>query len=222
LVGQPQGALIGQARVVLLQPGLHAVHAGKGAQRTRVAQVVEPARHAAGRFRSLGPRQAETFQVDQAADAGRLHAGVVHHDVAAHAVAQQVHRRLAVQAQGLAAEQGVQVGQVVGEPVGVRGRPAGAAKAPPVHGQDVAVLALVVGHRIHQELEGGADVHEAMAQQQRRALGRHQAGVTPLADVVLQAADVHPAVAGGAAGLVHGRGLGAAAALGSAGVMRQM
>jgi hypothetical protein len=68
----------------------HRVHAGVGAQRLRRLQVVQPLRQALGRLLRLGGRHAETFEVDQPAHALRAHAGIAHHHVAAHAVAQQV------------------------------------------------------------------------------------------------------------------------------------
>ena len=95
-------------------------------------------------------------------------------------------------------EQPVEVGQVVGHPVVVDAAAIGLAEAAPVGGDDEALLA----HRIHHELPGGAHVHPAVQQHQRRP---RTGGLAPGQDVVAQVAHGDELGAGRAAGRVHGR-----------------
>ena len=144
-------------------------------------------------FRRCG-RQAKALQVDQPPDAAGPHAGITHHHVAAHAVAQQVDRLAGRDG----VEQGVQVAQVVGEPVAVGAAVVAEAETAPVGGDDVARRAFQPGQRINQELERRPDVHPAMHQHQGRAFGGGLVGRTPGVQVELQAAHGQPARGGGA------------------------
>ena len=205
--GQPVGTGRRQARVVLAQPCRHRGQAVVAAQALRGLQRVQPAPQV-GRGR-LGQalRQAEAFQVHQPADAFGPHAGIAHHHIAAHAVAQQVQRAAGRQAGLGGVEQRVQVAQVVGKPELVGGRHAGQAKAAPVRGQHAAAGALQRIELVHHELERGAHVHVAVAQPQRRPLGAHQAGVAPHQQVDLQAAHRHEQAARCAPGAVGAGGI---------------
>ena len=71
----------------------HLVEAGVGAQLRRRLQLVEPLASASAPAAGFESRHAEAFEVDEPAHPLRPHAGVEHHHVAAHAVADQVDRR---------------------------------------------------------------------------------------------------------------------------------
>src|SRR5690606_32875396 len=101
-----------------------------------------------------------------------------HGDVAAHAVAHQVHGLIA----GEVVDEAVQVGQVVGEHV-VVGRLgwACAAEAAPVGRQNGPALDHGFGQGVDHELVGGAHVHPAVHQEQGRGAAL---GGAPAPDVV--------------------------------------
>ena len=196
MAGQPLRFVGRQPRVVLLQPLGHLVLAGVGHQALRRLQLVQPGGQALGRLGGRQVGQAEAFQVDQPADALRAHAGIGHHHVAAHAVAEQVDRRIGRQQ----VEQRVEVAHVVGKPVGIgAGRCGGQAEAAPVGGDDAARpdRVPVTGTRqcIHHELERRAHIHEAVGHHQQRLAGP---GLAPLGEVDLQAAHGNLAAQGGA------------------------
>jgi len=91
---------------------------------------------------------------------------------------------VAEQVDGLArrvmVEQHLEVGQVIGKPVGIRLDPFGQAEAAPVVRDDVPIAL----QAIDDELERGADIHPAMHHEQ---FGRALAA--PVAHVGAQAAD---------------------------------
>jgi hypothetical protein len=92
-------------------------------------------------------------------------------------------------------EHAVEVGGVLGQPVGVARRRVGQAEAAPVEREHVAVGR----ERVDDELERGRDVHPAVLHHERRAIGRGHRGVAPFEHVGAQTA--------------HGDELAAAAAL---------
>jgi hypothetical protein len=78
---------------------------------------------------------AKALQVDQLADAGWPHAGIVHDHIATHAVADQVDRGVA----RVVVQQEFQIRQVIVVPVVVDRSAGGKAIAAPVGGDDVAL-----------------------------------------------------------------------------------
>jgi hypothetical protein len=174
---QPRRAIGRQARVVLHEALGHGIEAVVRAQLHRRAQFVEPLAVALGRVMGPAFRQAEAFQVDEAPHPLRAHAGIDHHHVAAHAVADEVDRLVGRQR----LQQRVEVAEVVGEPVAVGGGRFAAAEAAPVGRHDPALAR----QRIDDELVRRADVHPAMGEHQRRLAGRRRA---PGVDVAAQAA----------------------------------
>jgi len=185
----------------------HCIQAGVGPHRDRalaqLPQLVQPLRQPARRLR--GPRggHAEAFQVDQPADARRPRAGVLHGDVAAHAVAHQIHL---LRTGRDVVEQRVQIAQVVGEGVVVaRRRQRGQAEAAPVRRDDQASRGEGFAERIDHELVGGAHVHPPVHQHQRRCIRR---GRAPAGDVEVEVAQRQDfAVARAGRGVAHGRRL---------------
>ncbi|MNS94540.1 hypothetical protein D3C72_1287620 [compost metagenome] len=200
VAGQPVGLVLREARVGLHEAARHAVHRRIARERLLAAmqalELVDPLAVARGRLGGLARGHAEAFEVDEAADARRAHARVVHGDVAAHAVAHEVDRAGIVALAGVVVEQPFEVGQVVRQPVVVDAAAVGEAEAAPVGRDDEAVVL----QRIDHELPGGRHVHPAMHQHQRRALARR---LPPEADVVVQVAHGHEFAARGAEGLVH-------------------
>ncbi len=93
--------------------------------------------------------------------APRPHAGVIHRDVAAKAVADEAHGVIGHEA----LEQRLEIGDVIVEPVALR-LPARAAEAAQI-GRDRIPIAR---ERIDQELKRRADVHPAVQQDNRRRL----------------------------------------------------
>jgi hypothetical protein len=142
-------------------------------------------------FRFCGG-QSKAFQIDEAADTGGADTSVLHDHITAHAVAQQVDRPLGLEV----VDQGVKVGQVVGEPKIVHLAGVGQAIAAPVGRDDVAVDF----ERIDHELERGADIHPAMHHEKRQ---NTRLGCSPFPDVVIQMAQRDEAAARGALDLVH-------------------
>ncbi|MDT4840513.1 hypothetical protein FQZ97_743390 [compost metagenome] len=173
-----------QSRVGFHESTRHALGVGVALERLAATlnalDLIHPLRIAAGRLR--GPRlgHAEAFQVHQVLDAVGPNARVHHGNVAAHAVAHQIDLALA----DVVIEQGVEVGQVVGEPVAVdcRSFEPGVAEAAPV-GRDDPALGL---QRVHHKLPRSRHIHPAMYQHQWR---HGIAALTPCAHVVVQIAD---------------------------------
>ena len=95
---------------------------------------------------------------------------------------------------------GVEVAQVVGNPVGVAGRRVGQAEAAPVECDDVAVAL----QRVDDELERGGHVHPAVQHHERRAARRGQRRIAPGQHVVAQTADGDEPAGGGTTRLVRG------------------
>ena len=182
---QPSGLVGAQAGVVFLQARRHASHTVVVAHELRLLQFVQPAYQAVWGFFGRCCGQAKTFQVDQAANACGPCATVTHHHVAAHAVAQQVHR--GVGAEGV--DEPVQVPHIVGEPVTVaRGR-GGQAEATPAWGNDVSGRPFDGGQGVHHKLERSAHVHPAVHQHHGGLTWRGHGGVAPHLGVVVQTAN---------------------------------
>ena len=89
--GASQSCLVlRQQRVGLAQPRRHVGEAVVGLRAAPVPSARRATGDSAWRLLGHGGRHAEAFQVDQPADALRPDAGVQHHHVAAHAVAEQI------------------------------------------------------------------------------------------------------------------------------------
>ena len=189
MLGQPVGFVLAQSGIGFHEPCRHTRGVGVGFERVVACalrfELVEPLGHAGGRLGRLCGGHAKAFEVDQASDA--LGAGArVHHDhVAAHAVANQVNGLAGVER----VEQGVQIGQVIGEPVAVGGRGFGQAVAAPVHGDDGALADKRLAEGVDHELVRGRHIHPAVGQNEG---GGTRQGIAPLADVVAAAAQRHP------------------------------
>ncbi|MNS74369.1 hypothetical protein D3C72_1078440 [compost metagenome] len=177
--GQEGGAVVGQARIGLLQTRRHGGLALVGAQFRLCAQFVQPARQPARRLVWPGAGQAEALQIHHAPHPLRAHPCIDADHVGTHAVAHQIHLSFGL----VMVEQRLEVGHVVREPVrrGARiaRRQVGLAKPAPVHGNHVPVAL----QRIDKELERRGHVHPAVQHEQ---LGR--AGRAPMANVRAQAA----------------------------------
>ena len=189
MLRQPIGFVLAQARVGLHQAACHACSVRVGLEgvvsRALRFELVEPLGHSGGGLDRLGSRHAKALEVDQTVDALGAAARVHHDHVAAHAAANQVNGLFGVER----VEQGVQIGQVVGEPVAVGGRGLGQAITAPVHRDDGALADKSLAEGIDHELVGGGHVHPAVGQNERGGSG---CGCAPLADVVAAAAQRHP------------------------------
>ena len=171
--------------LVLLQPLGDAVEARR--RRAAAAAVFSSSSHlrdsASAPAAGCDARHAEAFEVDEAAHALGPHAGIEHRDVAAHAVAEQVDRRALGAEQRV--EHGVEVAEVVGEPVGVGGRRVAERRSR-------ASRARARGGRRRSasttNWNDARDVHPAVQHDQRRPVGARERGVAPLEQVVAQAA----------------------------------
>ncbi|MCY1545580.1 hypothetical protein D9M68_815300 [compost metagenome] len=150
MLRQPVGLALRQPRVGFHQAPGHAVRRVVALEVHLAAvqglDLVHPLGVALGRLGRARGGQAKAFKVDQPADALRPHAAIHHDHVAAHAVADQIDRLFAREV----VEQGIEVGQVVGEPVavGLRITTACQSEAPPV-GRDDPAIGL---QRVHHEL----------------------------------------------------------------------
>ena len=172
--GEKQRVFPRQARIGLLQPVGDGVEVRVRLELGRFGQRVEPLREFLRRVVRRFHRNAEPLERDRGTGALRPYARVLHDDVAAEAVADEV--------DGLArrehVEQRLEVGDVVREPVALR-LPRAAAVPAQVRSDRVPVA----GERIDQELERRAAVHPAVHQEQ---LGR--GGIAPGQHVVVHAA----------------------------------
>ena len=146
-------------RVVLLQAVGDGVEARIGRELLLRSQRIEPRgdlpRRGVGFFR----RNAEAFERDHRAHSRRTRARVMHHDVAAEAVADEV-RRLAGRER---VEQRFEIGDIIGKPVALR-LPRAAAVATLIRRNRMPFAR----ERVDQELERRADVHPAMQQEKLR------------------------------------------------------
>jgi hypothetical protein len=191
---EEQRALAGQARVVFLQAVGDRLEIRVRRELRRTGERVEPARELARRLLRRFGGNAEAFERDHARDALRPDAGVLHDDVAAEAVPDEV--------DGLrgreVVEQRLQVGDVVGEPVALR-LPLGAPEAAQVRRDRVPVAR----ERVDEELERRADVHPAVHEEELRrrgiAPGQHLV-VEPAQRDAVRARRLHRAAGGASEG----------------------
>jgi hypothetical protein len=173
---EKQRLLPGEARIVGAQPlGERFEGIVVAKRRFFRGELAEPAHVTPGRLLGVRPGHAEAFEIDELRHAPGPDAGIHRGDVAAHAVADERHRRLGLEV----IEQALQVGEIVREPVAVALRPLGEAETAPV-GRDHAPVA---AQRIHHELERRRHVHPAVQQEELR-----RARIAPAAAVIAQAA----------------------------------
>src|SRR5690606_8306072 len=144
VLGEVARALRGEPGILGLQARSEVVEALVAPLTGIVLQLVEPTRKALRRRLPAAPADAESLEIDKAPIALGTCPGVEDADVAAHAVSDQVHRRIGRKL----VEQRVQVAEVVRKPVGVAAAPLAQPATAPVrrHHEPVAL------QRIHHEV----------------------------------------------------------------------
>ncbi len=166
MLRQPVGLVLSQAVVGFHQTCGHTLGIGIGFERVVARalrlEFIEPLGHAGWGLGRCSGGHAKAFEVDEAANAFGAGACVHHDHVAAHAVADQVNGLPRVER----IEEGVQIGQVIGEPVTVGGWGLGQAVTAPVHRHDGALAGKSLAEGIDHELPGGGHIHPAVGQDQ--------------------------------------------------------